>query len=65
MQIAQARELFNWFGSFYAVAATGMIVGFQRSKRPGLLVPLLPLTFIFGYQADLAYGNKIQRIRGS
>lgn len=65
MQIAQARDMFHWFGSFYAVAATAMIAGFRRSHKPGILVPLLPLTFVFGYQADLAYGNKIHRIRGT
>ena len=37
---------------------------FARTKKPNVLVPFLPLTFIVGYQAHLAYGNKIQRIRG-
>ena len=27
MQIAQARELFNWWASFYAIAGTAMIAG--------------------------------------
>lgn len=29
-----------------------------------MLVPLLPLTFIAGYQADLAWGNKMERVLG-
>ena len=27
------------------------------------MAPLLPLTFLVGYQADLAYGSKVARIR--
>ena len=34
-----------------------------RTKKPAAIAPLLPLTFIVGYQADLAYGTKVNRIR--
>ena len=27
------------------------------------MAPLLPLTFLVGYQADLAYGTKVNRIK--
>lgn len=30
-----------------------------------MFTPLIPLSFIMAYQADLAYGNKLQRIRGN
>ncbi|GAB6022406.1 hypothetical protein CHUAL_006523 [Chamberlinius hualienensis] len=63
MQIAKSREFLYWFGSFYALAAIGMIAGYRKSKNRGLLVPLLPLTFIVAYQADLAYGSKLNRIK--
>ena len=63
LQIARTRELLNWFGTFYTVAAAGMLTGFHRSRKPGVLVPLLPLTFILGYQIDMAYGNKLMRIK--
>ncbi|XP_027217103.1 plasminogen receptor (KT) isoform X1 [Penaeus vannamei] len=63
MQIARARELLYWFGAFYAISAIGMIAGFRRTRKPGTLVPLLPLTFIVAYQADLAYGSKLNRIK--
>jgi len=62
-QIAGAREMFLWLGSFYVLAGTGMIMGFARTKKPAAIVPLLPLTFLVGYQADLAYGSKVNRIR--
>ena len=28
-----------------------------------MMAPLLPLTFVVGYQADLAYGTKVNRIK--
>lgn len=62
-QIAKAREMVVWLGSFYTLAATGMITGFLRTKRPAVIAPLLPLTFMVGYQADLAYGSKLNRIK--
>ena len=64
MQLAVSRELLNWFGSFLVVAAAGLITGFRRSAKPCVLVPFLPLTFVLGYQVDLAYGSKLNRIRG-
>lgn len=63
MQVARARELLYWFGSFYFVAGLGMIAGFRHTRKPGVLAPLLPLSFVVAYQADMAYGNKLHRIR--
>ncbi len=40
-----------------------MFSRFRRTRRPGAIAPLLPLTFLVGYQADLAYGTKVSRIR--
>ncbi|XP_046843608.1 plasminogen receptor (KT)-like isoform X2 [Xenia sp. Carnegie-2017] len=62
-QIAFTREMFMWLGSFYVIATTGAILGFLKTKKSASLVPILPLTFIVGYQADLAYGDKITRVR--
>lgn len=36
-----------------------------KKGKPVLLAPLLPLSFALAYLADLAYGNKIHRIRGT
>ncbi|KAK7017067.1 hypothetical protein SK128_006332, partial [Halocaridina rubra] len=63
MQIARSRELLYWLGAFYAVAGLGMIAGYRRTRKPGTLVPLLPLSFLLAYQADLAYGSKLNRIK--
>ena len=35
---------------------------FMKTRKPTVIAPLLPLTFIVGYQADLAYGTKLSRI---
>lgn len=63
MQLARAREILYWFGSFYVIASAGMLAGFKRTLKPGVLAPILPLTFVLAYQADMAYGNKLHRIR--
>ncbi|XP_047115207.1 plasminogen receptor (KT) [Schistocerca piceifrons] len=63
MQIARAREQLYWFGSFYILATMGMVAGYRRSRKSGVLAPLLPLTFVLAYQADMAYGSKLHRIR--
>ncbi|XP_047035408.1 plasminogen receptor (KT) [Helicoverpa zea] len=63
MQIARSRDTCLWFTTFYVTAATGLITGFRRTKRPYLLVPMIPLTFVTLYYWDLAYGNKVHRIR--
>ena len=33
-------------------------------RKPVALVPLVPFGFIVAYFGDLAYGNKMHRIRG-
>ena len=35
----------------------------MKTRSPAVIAPLLPLTFIVGYQADLAYGTKLTRIK--
>eukprot|EP00914_Ancora_sagittata_P019207 GHVO01038320.1.p1 GENE.GHVO01038320.1~~GHVO01038320.1.p1 ORF type:complete len:140 (-),score=24.83 GHVO01038320.1:66-485(-) len=63
MQLARARDLFHWFGSFYTLAVAGSVAGFMKQKSPKIIAPLVPLTFIFAYQYDLAYGSKMDRMR--
>ncbi|GFQ86554.1 plasminogen receptor [Trichonephila clavata] len=62
LKIAKYREFFYWIGTFYVLAAGTTLFAFQRTKKPAVLTALLPLTFVFLYQGDLAYGNKLQRI---
>ena len=39
-----------------------MLAGFAKTKNPAVLSPLIPLTFLVGYQGDMALGNKMERI---
>ncbi|XP_038218330.1 plasminogen receptor (KT)-like [Zerene cesonia] len=61
--IAGSRDFFLWFTTFHATVATGLLAGFGKTKKPFLLVPLVPLSFVNLYYYDLAYGNKLHRIR--
>ncbi|XP_037926183.1 plasminogen receptor (KT) isoform X2 [Hermetia illucens] len=63
LNIARNRELFYWITNFYIVSLVGFISRYRKTKRLGVLTPLVPLSFITAYYADLAYGNKIHRIR--
>ncbi|KAJ8402942.1 hypothetical protein AAFF_G00362560 [Aldrovandia affinis] len=64
MQIAWSREFLNYYGAFFSLATLGITAGALRRKRPGLFVPLVPLSFILAYQIDLAYGSLMHRIKG-
>uniref|UniRef100_A0A8D3BEA0 Plasminogen receptor, C-terminal lysine transmembrane protein n=1 Tax=Scophthalmus maximus TaxID=52904 RepID=A0A8D3BEA0_SCOMX len=57
MQIAWSREFLKYFGTFFAVTAVGL-------AETALLAPIVPLSFIFAYQMDSAYGTLIYRMRG-
>ena len=35
-----------------------------KTKQPAVFVPLLPLSFVVGYQADMAWGGKMERVVG-
>ncbi|XP_026332767.1 plasminogen receptor (KT)-like [Hyposmocoma kahamanoa] len=63
MQIAKNRDTCLWLTTFSIATATALFTGFRRTKRQYLLMPLVPLTFVTLYFWDLAYGNKMHRIR--
>lgn len=67
VQIAGTRDLCRWFGAFYGLAAVGLIAGAIRTRKPQLVAPLVPLSFVLAYQYDMAWGfpgypSKIERI---
>ncbi|CAN9504947.1 unnamed protein product [Ophioblennius macclurei] len=64
MQIAWSREFLKYYGTFFTLAAVGLTVGAVKRKRPGLFVPIVPLSFILAYQIDGAYGTLVHRMRG-
>ncbi|NXG92717.1 PLRKT protein, partial [Stercorarius parasiticus] len=64
MQIAWTREFLKYFGTFFGLAAVGLTAGAIKKKNPGVLLPIVPLGFIFAYQYDMGYGTLLQRIKG-
>ncbi|TRZ14300.1 hypothetical protein HGM15179_012807 [Zosterops borbonicus] len=64
MQIAWTREFLKYFGTFYGLAAVVLTTGAIKRKNPAVLLPILPLSFVFSYQYDMGYGTLLQRIRG-
>ena len=36
---------------------------YRATKKPTSFAAFLPLTFLFGYQVDLAYGTKLNRVK--
>lgn len=61
--IAKSRDFFWFYTTFDSIVSVALIAGALRTKRYGLLTPLIPLSFVFAYQYDLAYGSKLERIR--
>lgn len=64
MQVAWSREFIKYFGTFFSVTTLGLTVGALKGKKPFLLAPIVPLSFILAYQMDSAYGTLIYRMRG-
>lgn len=46
LEIARNREFFLWWTAFYLVSLGGFISKFNRVKRPAVLTPLIPMTFV-------------------
>ncbi|XP_034048039.1 plasminogen receptor (KT) [Thalassophryne amazonica] len=63
MQIAWSREFVKYFGAFFILATVGLTAGAIKRRKPVMMSPLVPLSFIFAYQLDSAYGTLIYRMR--
>ncbi|XP_039946413.1 plasminogen receptor (KT) [Hirundo rustica] len=64
MQIAWTREFLKYFGTFCGLAAVVLTTGAIKRKNPLVLLPMLPLSFVFSYHYDMGYGTLLQRIKG-
>ncbi|KAJ3125439.1 hypothetical protein HK098_000253 [Nowakowskiella sp. JEL0407] len=65
-QVALTRDRLNWMGAGYGIALSGVLAARIRGHTiPAAAYPGLFLIFplILGYQIDLAYFNKADRIR--
>merc|ERR1712072_496945 len=56
MQIAMARERLGYYSKFYWTVLPLCIFGAFKKKTPVTLAPLLPLSFAYAFQYDMAYG---------
>ncbi|KAF6039019.1 hypothetical protein EB796_002674 [Bugula neritina] len=61
-QVARARDLVHWTGSFYGLCVLGLGTAAVKGHKPHLLAPLIPLGFVVGYQWDMAYNGKLKRV---
>ncbi|NXW23290.1 PLRKT protein, partial [Circaetus pectoralis] len=52
---------FSFFFSFFFFFFFNRAI---KKKNPGVLLPIVPLSFIFAYQYDMGYGTLLQRIKG-
>ncbi|KFO93008.1 Plasminogen receptor (KT), partial [Buceros rhinoceros silvestris] len=64
MQIAWTREFLKYFGTFFGLTAVGLAAGAIKKKNPAVLLPIVPLSFVFAYQYDMGYGTLLQRMKG-
>ncbi|XP_064411139.1 plasminogen receptor (KT) [Latimeria chalumnae] len=62
-EIAWSREVIKYFGTFYGVSVLGLTVGAMKSRKLGILSPVIPLSFLLAYQYDMAYGTLLSRIK--
>ena len=62
MGVARAQDVTLWFGTFMLLASLGMFAGYSKTRNKGFFGPLLPLSFITLYWADLGYYKKMERI---
>jgi len=64
MQIAGTREMLNWTVPVWSLAALVAGVTAARGKPvPRPFLALIPTGLVLLFQADLAYGNKAERIQ--
>ncbi|NXP08591.1 PLRKT protein, partial [Thinocorus orbignyianus] len=64
MQIAWTWEFLKYFGTFFGLAALGLTAGAIKKKNAAVLLPIVPLSFVFAYQYDMGYGTLLQRVKG-
>eukprot|EP01080_Neovahlkampfia_damariscottae_P000351 gene351-6765_t len=64
MAIAMTKERLNWMGGVYGLFTCGLTIRVLKKQPvpPIVIVPMILGGALIGYQADLAYGNKANRI---
>jgi hypothetical protein len=68
MQMAQMmamrRDMVMWMGGAWALAVSALVAGRAagRAVPPIAALPLAAYTVVLAYNADAAYGNKMERV---
>jgi hypothetical protein len=62
-QFAIGKDRFMFFQVLYGFAVIGLPLRAIKTKNPGILAPLVPLSIVFAYQWDMFYGNKMARVK--
>lgn len=60
---ARAKDMLYFYGAFATLAFPVLIGRARASGNPLFLAPVVIITFVSAYQADMAFGNKLERIR--
>ena len=63
VNLARMRDMFRWYASFAGTVIVLGSVAAIKLKSPAPLLPALPFSWIAAFQYDMAYGNKLNRIR--
>lgn len=62
-QFAMGKDRFMYYQVFYYLCCFGLFAKALKEKNPTSLFPLVPLSFVFAYQYDMYYLNKMERVR--
>jgi len=58
---ARAKDMLMFYGAFAAVAFPPLLA--RARSNPAFLGPVVVISFVAAFQADMAFGNKLGRIR--
>lgn len=64
INISKARDMLQIFGSTWAVYVSGLVAAKAARKPvpPAAIIPVVAGGLLLGNMADMAYGNKLQRV---
>jgi hypothetical protein len=60
---ARAKDMLYFYGAFATIAFPVLITRARATGNPLFMAPVMIISFVAAYQADMAYGNKLERIR--
>eukprot|EP00126_Sphaerothecum_destruens_P011755 Sdes_comp20955_c0_seq11m18685 len=63
MELARQRDIFTYYSGFFFSATSYCLVAFYKSRKVPIFLPVIPMSFIYLYQYNVAYGKKPELIR--